>query len=167
MKDSTEKCNCSVITLHHGTVVVSRRWKYYNLRFESFVKKYIAEKSQKISFGFGKSPKTFYLCSALERHPCTLWANRIVLWCNGSTAVFGSACLGSNPGKTTFLVAKSLKNQRFSGFSLPILSPVGLHIAWRGDVQLGMKSCFFWFQCLFCIEPFSSFVTLINFVSPS
>ena len=26
---------------------------------------------------------------------------RIVLWCNGSTAVFGSACLGSNPGKTT------------------------------------------------------------------
>ena len=25
----------------------------------------------------------------------------IVLWCNGSTAVFGSACLGSNPGKTT------------------------------------------------------------------
>lgn len=82
-----------------------------------FRKKYIAEKSQKISFGFGKSPKTFYLCSALERHPCTLWANRIVLWCNGSTAVFGSACLGSNPGKTTFLVAKSLKNQRFSGFS--------------------------------------------------
>ena len=26
----------------------------------------------------------------------------IVLWCNGSTAVFGSACLGSNPGKTTY-----------------------------------------------------------------
>ena len=26
---------------------------------------------------------------------------KIVLWCNGSTAVFGSACLGSNPGKTT------------------------------------------------------------------
>lgn len=26
---------------------------------------------------------------------------RIVLWCNGSTAVFGSACPGSNPGKTT------------------------------------------------------------------
>lgn len=25
----------------------------------------------------------------------------IVLWCNGSTAVFGSACPGSNPGKTT------------------------------------------------------------------
>lgn len=33
--------------------------------------------------------------------------------------------------------------------------------------QLGIKSCFFWFQCLFSIEPFSSFVTLINFVSPS
>ena len=60
------------------------------------------EKLQKIGPGFGKSPKTFYLCSALERHTCTLWANRIVLWCNGSTAVFGSACLGSNPGKTTF-----------------------------------------------------------------
>ena len=28
-------------------------------------------------------------------------SKRIVLWCNGSTAVFGSACLGSNPGKTT------------------------------------------------------------------
>ena len=25
----------------------------------------------------------------------------IVSWCNGSTAVFGSACLGSNPGETT------------------------------------------------------------------
>ena len=30
---------------------------------------------------------------------------RIVLWCNGSTAVFGSACPGSNPGKTTRLKA--------------------------------------------------------------
>ena len=30
---------------------------------------------------------------------------RIVLWCNGSTAVFGSACLGSNPGKTTIIKA--------------------------------------------------------------
>lgn len=29
---------------------------------------------------------------------------RIVLWCNGSTAVFGSACPGSNPGKTTGLL---------------------------------------------------------------
>ena len=29
----------------------------------------------------------------------------IVLWCNGSTAVFGSACLGSNPGKTTIIKA--------------------------------------------------------------
>ena len=26
---------------------------------------------------------------------------KIVLWCNGSTAVFGSACRGSNPRKTT------------------------------------------------------------------
>lgn len=25
-----------------------------------------------------------------------------VPWCNGSTAVFGTACLGSNPGGTTF-----------------------------------------------------------------
>ena len=39
-----------------------------------------------------------YLCNALGRKS---WALRIVLWCNGSTAVFGSACLGSNPGKTT------------------------------------------------------------------
>ena len=30
---------------------------------------------------------------------------RIVLWCNGSTAVFGSACPGSNPGKTTVGIA--------------------------------------------------------------
>ena len=32
---------------------------------------------------------------------------RIVLWCNGSTAVFGSACLGSNPGKTTGKVRRN------------------------------------------------------------
>ena len=32
-----------------------------------------------------------------------VWSFRIVLWCNGSTAVFGSACPGSNPGKTTKL----------------------------------------------------------------
>ncbi len=30
-----------------------------------------------------------------------LWIYRIVLWCNGSTTVFGSVCPGSNPGKTT------------------------------------------------------------------
>ena len=28
-------------------------------------------------------------------------AQRIVLWCNGSTTGFGSVCLGSNPGRTT------------------------------------------------------------------
>lgn len=28
----------------------------------------------------------------------------IVQWCNGSTTVFGSVCLGSNPGRTTFKV---------------------------------------------------------------
>jgi len=28
-------------------------------------------------------------------------STRIVRWCNGSTADFGSACLGSNPGRTT------------------------------------------------------------------
>jgi hypothetical protein len=27
--------------------------------------------------------------------------NMIVSWCNGSTAVFGSACLSSNLGETT------------------------------------------------------------------
>ena len=32
----------------------------------------------------------------------------IVLWCNGSTAVFGSACLGSSPGKTTQIKESSI-----------------------------------------------------------
>ncbi len=27
---------------------------------------------------------------------------KIVPWCNGSTADFGSACLGSNPGGTAY-----------------------------------------------------------------
>ena len=59
--------------------------------------KYFFEKMQKI---FGRLKKSLYLCNALG-NDAVPWAKRIVLWCNGSTAVFGSACLGSNPGKTT------------------------------------------------------------------
>ena len=39
--------------------------------------------------------------AAALRPIVSVWSFRIVLWCNGSTAVFGSACPGSNPGKTT------------------------------------------------------------------
>ena len=43
----------------------------------------------------------------------------IVLWCNGSTAVFGSACLGSNPGKTTIIKAVT----KVSAFIIVIILP--------------------------------------------
>ena len=39
----------------------------------------------------------------LFEHQCnflTFAAHEIVPWCNGSTADFGSACPGSNPGGT-------------------------------------------------------------------
>ena len=42
----------------------------------------------------------------------------IVLWCNGSTTVFGSVCLGSNPGKTTIREEGSLKAAWPNGFFL-------------------------------------------------
>lgn len=31
-----------------------------------------------------------------------IFAPDFVPWCNGSTTVFGTVCLGSNPGGTTF-----------------------------------------------------------------
>ena len=37
-----------------------------------------------------------------------------VLWCNGSTTVFGSVCLSSNLGRTTKV---ALKENIFRGFS--------------------------------------------------
>ncbi|WP_301904664.1 hypothetical protein, partial [uncultured Duncaniella sp.] len=52
----------------------------------------LKDKYQNFRTKFGKSPKTSYLCIALEQTIYLLWALRIVLWCNGSTAVFGSAC---------------------------------------------------------------------------
>ena len=42
----------------------------------------------------------------------------IVLWCNGSTTVFGSVCLGSNPGKTTIREEGNLKAAWPNGFFL-------------------------------------------------
>ena len=43
------------------------------------------------------------LCVTLQRlrRGAPRLGTTIVLWCNGSTTVFGSVCLGSNPGKTT------------------------------------------------------------------
>ena len=41
---------------------------------------------------------------------------RIVSWCNGSTAVFGSACLGSNPGETTIEKRFDFESNRFFYF---------------------------------------------------
>ncbi len=40
-------------------------------------------------------------------HPLSQESIPIVLWCNGSTSDSGSACLGSNPGRTT----KSIPNK--------------------------------------------------------
>ena len=39
--------------------------------------------------------------------------NEFVLWCNGSTTVFGSVCLSSNLGRTT---REALKENIFRGF---------------------------------------------------
>lgn len=56
----------------------------------------------KMPFQFARNKNNAYLCTAVGH---IAFGKRIVLWCNGSTAVFGSACLGSNPGKTTHKVA--------------------------------------------------------------
>lgn len=41
----------------------------------------------------------------------------IVLWCNGSTADFGSVSLGSNPGRTTNIInnmwIEKVDNERY------------------------------------------------------
>ncbi len=39
----------------------------------------------------------------------------IVSWCNGSTAVFGSACPGSNPGETTIQLSGGGTSRRIGG----------------------------------------------------
>ena len=59
-------------------------------------------------FFFGHFRKLSYLCSRIcNRHFWSLASAgcqtlfRIVLWCNGSTRVFGSLSPGSNPGSTT------------------------------------------------------------------
>ena len=51
--------------------------------------------------------KMFVLLHPLSerRKPCK---KEIVLWCNGSTSDSGSACLGSNPGRTTKSTGKVL-----------------------------------------------------------
>ena len=46
---------------------------------------------QKVLKYFGSGEKIHYLCTRF-----------IVLWCNGSTTVFGSVSGGSNPPGTTF-----------------------------------------------------------------
>ena len=40
-----------------------------------------------------------YLCIAIEENKSEI--RKIVLWCNGSTSVSGTACQGSSPCKTT------------------------------------------------------------------
>ena len=62
-------------------------------------------------FLFGNSKKNFgrifcengklYVTLQRLRRGAPRLGITIVLWCNGSTTVFGSVCLGSNPGKTT------------------------------------------------------------------
>ena len=45
-------------------------------------------------------------------------AQRIVLWCNGSTTGFGSVCLGSNPGRTTQEVKEKKKSSIYDWWFL-------------------------------------------------
>ena len=60
------------------------------------------------------------LCVTLQRlrRGAPRLGTTIVLWCNGSTTVFGSVCLGSNPGKTTIREEGSLKAAWPNGFFL-------------------------------------------------
>ena len=44
----------------------------------------------------------------------------IVSWCNGSTAVFGSACLSSNLGETTITTTVEFQQWTSTVFSLKI-----------------------------------------------
>lgn len=43
-----------------------------------------------------------------------------VSWCNGSTAVFGTACLGSSPGETTDKYNNPLSYNMLAGFIFEI-----------------------------------------------
>ena len=66
--------------------------------------------SSSFYFWLCKFTKMYYICS-----PKPI----IDLWCNGSTAVSGSACLGSNPGKSTkFKVNPLIINKMIRGFLL-------------------------------------------------
>ena len=61
------------------------------------------------------------LCVTLQRlrRGAPRLGTTIVLWCNGSTTVFGSVCLGSNPGKTTIREEGNLKAAWFLSSFLP------------------------------------------------
>lgn len=91
----------------------------------------------------------YYFCSRFD------WWNQFVQWCNGSTADFGSACLGSNPGWTT--IKHKTLYQRVLCFKSPdawkenIFLPIGLWLnkmlyicsVLRGKEKLGGWSPFF------------------------
>gem|GEM_PF-2138430 len=57
---------------------------------------------KKVLKRFGKFKIAPYLCTAFEEKH-----NKFGLWCNGSTTVFGSVCLGSNPGSPTIHLESS------------------------------------------------------------
>ena len=110
-------------------------------------------------FLFGNSKKFFRrifrekfcgngeLCVTLQRlrREALRLGTTIVLWCNGSTTVFGSVCLGSNPGKTTIREEGNLKAAWPNGFFLLFCRRVvsefytGLS---RGDIRdyLGLRA---------------------------
>lgn len=46
--------------------------------------------------------KLFYIQDYCQIKKTFTFAPDFVPWCNGSTTVFGTVCLGSNPGGTTF-----------------------------------------------------------------
>lgn len=65
-----------------------------------------------------------YLCIAFHK------SIRIVSWCNGSTADFGSACQGSNPCETTNKKRIHVGRQQstlFSFLGIILHSCVSLH----------------------------------------
>ena len=64
------------------------------------------EHGKKVGRIFDYNIQKYYLCTA------------IVLWCNGSTTVFGSVSGGSNPPGTTLLDKSSLN---ISTFKAPYL----------------------------------------------
>gem|GEM_PF-4183905 len=55
--------------------------------------------------------------NTLPLHPFFLYIHiLIVLWCNGSTPVFGAVCPGSNPGGTTIYKHNLLKFSKLCFF---------------------------------------------------